>query len=178
MSHPARITIPVAGSANLGLAARMVVLLGLAAFIPSLGLPQQITGPLVNALLFLSVGSVGASNAILVGCVPSMVGIAQGTLPLQLVAMVPYIVAGNALLVVTFALLRRWGFAPAALAAALFKFALLYCAVTYVVRLPQPVATMMQLPQLYTALAGAAIAFAAERGSIRVRALLHARLNW
>jgi hypothetical protein len=157
---------------GLGLAARVAGLLALAAIVPSLGLPQQVTGPVVNALLFLSVGWVGASNAMLVGGVPSMIGIAQGTLPLPLVAMVPYIVAGNAVLVGAFALLRRWGYAPAAVVAAVLKLALLYCAVTYVVRLPQPVATMMQLPQLYTALAGAIIAYGVERGGGRALGLL------
>ena len=47
---------------------------GLAALIPSLGFPQEITGPLVNALLFVAAGRVGVLNGILVGCVPSIEG--------------------------------------------------------------------------------------------------------
>ncbi len=177
MGYPARVTVRTTRALDWGLAARMVVLLGLTWLVPSLGLPQQVTGPVVNALLFLAVGSVGTGNAILVGGLPSMVGIAQGTIPLPLAAMVPFIVAGNAVLVVTFGLLRRRGFALAAVAAAVLKFALLYCAVTYVVRVPQPVATMMQWPQLFTALAGALLAFGVERGSVWARSLLRGRLG-
>jgi hypothetical protein len=154
-----------------GTALKMTALVAAAAVVPSLGLRQEITGPLVNALLLLSVGAVGIPGAMLVGALPSIIAIGRGTHPLPLLPMVPFIVLGNAAFVGVFGMLRGRGFAPAAVVASVAKLAVLSLTATYVVQLPGPLATMMGLPQLYTALAGAIIAYAAERagGAARTR---------
>ena len=60
-----------------------------AAIVPSLGLRQEITGPLVNAMLLLAVGAVGIPSAMALGALPSIIAIGRGTHPLPLLPMVP-----------------------------------------------------------------------------------------
>jgi len=149
-------------------AARLVLILGIAVAIPNLGLPQWLTGPLVNALLILTVGWCGVSQAILVGMVTPVGAALRGVLPLPLLAMIPFIALGNAALVATYAALRRFGRWQPLLAAAGIKFVVLAAAVTLLaarplsiaiggavqtLAIPQAIATMMTWPQLATALA-------------------------
>ncbi len=158
---------------------RMALLLSAAALIPSLGLSQEVTGPLVNALLILSVGLVGVGNAILVGLVPSFVAWSRGILPAPMVVMIPYIVLGNAVLILTYAAFRRRHYWAGVLAGAALKCAFLWGAVTLVARVPvsiqigaevtpvqiQPAfALMFQYPQFLTAVAGGAMAWGALEG--------------
>ena len=161
------------------LLARMAFLLFAAWLIPFLGFGQEVTGPLVNALLLLSVESVGISNAILVGCVPSFVAWSQGVLPGPLVVMVPFIITGNALLAVTYGSLRRFNYWLAVIAAAAVKMAFLWLSVNLVASSPlaiqlgqqlsqvlfSPTFTLMfQYPQFLTAIAGGIIAWGILKG--------------
>ena len=75
-----------------------VLLFVLALLIPGLGLPQAITGPLVNALLILTVETAGLGAALAVGMVTPMAGLLHGVLPLPLMVMIPFIALGNATL--------------------------------------------------------------------------------
>ncbi len=68
---------------------------------------QSITGPLVNALLFLSVIFIGFPNAIFVAVIPSAISLATGHLPLILAPMIPFIMLGNLILMAVFAKLRK-----------------------------------------------------------------------
>lgn len=162
--------------------ARLVGGLALGLLIPNLGLPQWLTGPLVNALLLLSVDGIGLGEALAIGAITPLAAALRGVLPLPLLVMVPFIALGNATYVSLYAGLRpanRW---LALGVASLCKFALLYTAVTVlvahplklalagatqVVALPQAIVQMMAWPQLATALAGGLIAWgvrwAAER---------------
>ena len=65
-------------------------LMVLGVLIPSLGMPQPITGPLVNALLILSVGTVGVGPAIIVGMMTPLSAVLHGVLPLPLMVMIPF----------------------------------------------------------------------------------------
>jgi len=153
--------------------ARLALLLAAALAITNLGLPQAITGPLVNALLLLTVEWCGVSQALVVGMTTPVGALLRGVLPLPLLVMIPFIAAGNAVLVSIYGALRernRW----VALALAAFgKFVLLYASVTLlsarplslltsggsqVAAIPPALASMMAWPQLATALAGGAIA--------------------
>jgi hypothetical protein len=78
--------------------ARLGLLLVLALLIPSLGLPQAITGPLVNALLILTVEIAGLGAALAIGMVTPMAALLRGVLPLPLMVMIPFIALGNATL--------------------------------------------------------------------------------
>jgi hypothetical protein len=155
---------------------RLVGLMALGLAIPAIGLPQWLTGPLVNALLLLTVEWVGVNQAILVGMVTPLSAAMSGVLPLPLLAMIPFIAMGNATLVSVYGALRarnRW---LALGGGAVLKFALLATVVTLLVARPlsvviagqaQPLALpvaiveMMRWPQLATALAGGLIAFGA-----------------
>ena len=160
-----------------GFLLKLTAFVAAASFVPSLGLRQEITGPLVNALLLLAVGAVGIPSAMVIGALPSIIAIGRGTHPLPLLPMVPFIVLGNAAFVGLFGGLRGWGFVPAAVIASVVKLAVLSLTAVYVVQLPGPLATMMGLPQLYTALAGAALAFGAEKAGGLAKARLLALLG-
>jgi hypothetical protein len=154
------------------------LLLVLALMIPAMGWPQPVTGPLVNALVLISVETLGVWPAIVLGMITPLGAMLHGVLPLPLAVMIPFIMLGNATLVAVYNALRlrnRW---LALGVAALAKFAVLYAAVTFFVArplelalngaartvvMPAAIANMMSWPQLVTAVAGGLIAFAALR---------------
>jgi hypothetical protein len=153
---------------------KMVALMGAGLLISNLGMPQWITGPLVNALLILTVLWLGVSQAIFVGMVTPLGAFASGILPLPLLVMVPFIAIGNAILVSVFGGIRRANQWAALAIAAVTKVAFLYLAVTLLVAhplslviggqgqevaVPASIVNMMSWPQLLTALAGGALAF-------------------
>jgi hypothetical protein len=154
--------------------ARLALMLATALAITNLGLPQSITGPLVNALLLLTVEWCGVSQAILVGMVTPMGAALRGVLPLPLLIMIPFIALGNAAMTSVYGALRERNRWVALVSAAVAKFALMYAAVTLLsvrplslftaggsqsVSIPVALAAMMTWPQLATALAGGLIAF-------------------
>lgn len=158
-------------------AARLAGLMALALLVTGLGLPQWLTGPLVNALLLLTVEWVGVNQAILLGIVTPLGAAVSGVLPLPLMAMIPFIALGNATLVSAYAALRERNRWLALGVAAVLKSAVLAIAVTWLVArplsvviagqaqtlmLPQAIVEMMRWPQLATALAGGIIAFGAS----------------
>jgi hypothetical protein len=142
--------------------------------IPGLGLPQAITGPLVNALLFLAAEVLGVGPAALLGMVTPLSALLYGVLPLPLLVMVPLIALGNGLLVAVYGALnwrrRAMGFVLASVAKALWLSA---CVALLTARplqiavggaretisLPPALIQMMQWPQLLTALGGALLAW-------------------
>jgi hypothetical protein len=155
------------------------LLFTLALLVPTLGWPQPVTGSLVNALLLITVETLGLWPAIGLGMVTPLGGLLHGVLPLPLAVMTPFIMLGNATLVGVYNALRsrnRW---LALAAAAVAKFALLYGAVTFLVArslelavngaaqtvvMPVTIVNMMSWPQLMTALTGGLLAFAVLRG--------------
>jgi hypothetical protein len=166
-------------------AAKIGLLVSLGLIIPALGLPQPVTGPLVNALLILSVEVAGPATAILVGMVTPLNGLLHGILPLPLMVMIPFIALSNALFVGLYGELRRRNYWLGVAAGAAAKFALLHAIVTWLVARPLSVAVaggpttaafstamihMLQWPQLATALAGGVLAFAALAAYRRFRA--------
>jgi hypothetical protein len=125
---------------------------------------QWITGPVVNAVLFLAAVLLGPLQAAALGTLPAMAALAAGLLPLPLAPMVPFIVFGNWAMVWTAHYLKERGLVTAVALAAAVKFAVIYAAFLLVYRalpgglLSEGVAVMMAWPQLVTALAGGAIA--------------------
>lgn len=153
-------------------------LLALGIAIPQLGLPQAVTGPLVNALLLVTVETAGVGAAALVGLTTPLNALGGGVLPLPLMVMIPFIGIGNAILSTVYGALKaknRW---LALAAGALLKFAWLYGVTAWLaarplqvtvggaaqaVSLPASLVSMMQWPQLATALAGGLIVIGAVR---------------
>ena len=143
-----------------------VGLMAVASILPRFIHNQFITGPIINATLFLGAVTLGTGNAILVGLVPSVVALSSGLLPIPLAPMAPFIMISNAILIVVFNYARKINFGAGAILASFTKYAFLYGTSYLVVNLiaqktiaAKAAATMMTWPQLVTALVGAVIAF-------------------
>ncbi|MFZ5518508.1 MAG: ECF transporter S component [Candidatus Zhuqueibacterota bacterium] len=156
--------------------ARLAILVSLTVGIQLAGLPQPITGPMINALLLLTAALVGVIAGITLGCLTPLLALIRGQLPAILAPMVPFIAVGNALLVLTFFLIYRakssgraesdWQMYAGLIAAAVVKFVFLLLSARHLLQLifdyeiPDTFIVMMSTPQLITALAGGAIAAA------------------
>lgn len=126
---------------------------------------QAITGPLVNAVLFISAVILGIEGAVLVALVPSLVALSAGLLPAVMAPMVPFIMTGNVILIFVFDYFRKSNYWLGVVLASFLKFVFLY-ATSYIVidlvikkEVAVKAATMLSWPQLLTALAGGAIAY-------------------
>ncbi len=126
---------------------------------------QIITGPLVNAMLFLAVLFLPIEGALMLCLLPSLIALSVGTLPVALAPMVPFIMTSNAILVLTFTLVNKKSFLFGVIGASLLKFAFLL-STSYLVlglitqkQIAQKVAQMMSYPQLITALSGGLLAW-------------------
>ncbi|HEY3314550.1 MAG TPA: ECF transporter S component [Bacillota bacterium] len=148
---------------DLKLITRTAILLALtvAAQLFSGRLGQAVTGPLVNGMLFISAYAVGAVGGILIGAITPWVALAYGLVKAPAAAVVPFIMVGNALLVIVFAAFHRvsrtWGRYPGVAVAAVVKFLALAGAVRYLLSLKPAVAAAFGVPQLFTALGGGVI---------------------
>jgi len=126
---------------------------------------QFITGPIVNAVLYISTATLGIGAGVLIGFLPSMISAWAGLLPIPLLPMIPYIIMGNAILVLTFGVLRKKNFWLGVGLASVLKFMFLFLSSSFIINffiktaLPKPIIAMMAWPQLITALAGGIIAF-------------------
>lgn len=143
-----------------------VGLMAIAVMLPRFIHNQFVTGPIVNATLFLGAYYLGNGNAILIGLVPSITALSAGLLPLPLAPMVPFIMVSNAILIVSFNAFKKLNFGSAVIVSSLAKYLFLYLTASFVVSkfMPQTLVTkaglvMMAWPQLVTALAGGLIAF-------------------
>lgn len=148
---------------------RTGILLAITLAFQMLGFPQMITGPAVNAMLLLSGIYVGGLGAVIIGILTPLIAFIRGILAPPLAPMIPFIMAGNALYAFSFVLTRGRlgksfiGEGIGLVVGAVVKFLLLSTAVRFIVSVPPPVAQMMQIPQLYTALLGGVVAIAVER---------------
>jgi hypothetical protein len=146
---------------------QFVLLIGAASLIPAICHQQTITGPIVNAILFISTVILGIQGAILVGLVPSVIALSVGLLPAVLAPMVPFIMIGNAILIFAFGYLREKNFWLGVILASVLKFLFLFGTSSIVINLllkkevASKVAAMMSYPQLLTAIAGGFIAYIA-----------------
>ncbi len=126
---------------------------------------QWVTGPVINATLLLTTVLVGPTEAVLLGLMPSTMAFLGGLLPLPLAPMLPFIMIGNAVLVMTFHIVRPKHFWVAVGLAALLKTAFLHGSVVFLLSrmldsgLTAKLATMMSWPQFFTAIIGGMIAY-------------------
>ncbi len=149
---------------------RTAVLLALTLAIQMAGMPQYATGPLVNTMLYVAATFVGIGGGVAIGLVTPVVAFVRGILLPPLGPMIPYIALGNAVLVIVFGLLERKGRLAAILGvvlASVAKFLVLSTAVRFVVEVKPAIARAMQAPQLFTALAGGAIALIVSEALVR-----------
>ena len=143
---------------------KMVALLSVAMIVP-LFHQQMITGPIINATLFIATAVLGASAGILVGLIPSVIALSAGLLPPVLAPMVPFIMISNTILVLVFHFLKERNYWMGMIMASVLKFVFLYSTSSVVINLllKKEVATqvslMMSWPQLLTAIAGGCLAY-------------------
>lgn len=158
--------------ARLGLFTSLTIVIQLA------GLPQPVTGPLVNAMLFLTAQLLQPRAAAILGVITPFAALIRGQLPPALAAMLPVIIAGNVSMVYVFAAIARRNSMPVQpfsvrwtvgiTAAAVVKFGLLYGGVSLLsplllsIPVPAPLVAMMSVSQLVTALAGGILSGAAS----------------
>jgi uncharacterized YccA/Bax inhibitor family protein len=148
---------------------RTAILLAITLAFQMMGFPQMITGPAVNAMLLLSGTYVGALGAVIIGMLTPFIAFIRGILAPPLAPMIPFIMIGNALLVIVYVVFRsRLGKGLAGsgiglVVGAIIKFLVLSSAVRFIVSVPPPVAQAMQIPQLYTAILGGIGAIAVEK---------------
>lgn len=134
-------------------------LVGIAAIVP-LFHQQMITGPIVNTTLFAATIFLGTRMGIFVGLIPSIIALSVGMLPAPLAPMVPYIMLGNAILILTFGFLKDKNYWLAVIIASFLKFIFLYLTSSVVIgllmkkELADSVTIMMSYPQFFTALGG------------------------
>jgi hypothetical protein len=159
---------------------RTAILFALTLVIQMIGLPQFFTGPLVNAFLLLATLTVGVSSGIVIGLFTPWIAFSRGILPAPLGPMIPFIMMGNAVLVIVFYLItmkkkENIGFSVLGIVAgSIAKYLILSQSVALIVSVPPPVAKAMQVPQLLTALAGGVIALIVEQ-ALRRTSLLNDR---
>jgi hypothetical protein len=143
----------------------ILVLVAIAVAAPIFIKQQLITGTIVNASLIIGTVILSSRDGLLIGLLPSSIALATGLLSPVLAPMIPFIIVGNAILVLTLAYFKNFNFWVGLGAAAILKFAFLYGSSTIVIGLlinkqvAPAVAQMMSWPQLFTAVAGGLVAF-------------------
>jgi hypothetical protein len=151
-----------------------VIFSGLIFFVPALVHQQFLVGPIVNALLILSLLNLGKSRAFFLALIPSSVALANGLLPLALAPMVPFIMISNCLYIATFAKFYQSETSltknlPAVFLAALVKSLFLFLLAKLVMEglliapLSTRIASMMSWPQLWTATVGGVLAILIQK---------------
>jgi hypothetical protein len=138
---------------------RTAVLLALTIGFQALGLSQPITGPIVNAVLFVSTGITGGLSGTIIAAVTPWVAYVVGLN--KFAPAVPVIMAGNVSLVLVFAALSRVNRYLAAGSAGVVKWLVMTVGIKYLVaqklKVPAPVVTSLTIMQLWTALGGAVL---------------------
>ncbi|OIO07206.1 hypothetical protein COX68_00705 [Candidatus Falkowbacteria bacterium CG_4_10_14_0_2_um_filter_41_15] len=79
--------------------ALIIALAGLASFLPFFIHIQWLVGPIVNAILIIVLFLSGLRSAIVVSAVPSLMALAGGLLPVFLAPAIPFIIASNIIFV-------------------------------------------------------------------------------
>ncbi|MBU4331521.1 hypothetical protein KKD19_00510 [Patescibacteria group bacterium] len=150
---------------------RFLILGGIATLLPFYIHVQWITGPIINAILILTLFLVGVRAALVLCLVPSMIALSGGLLPAILAPVVPFIMLGNAILVLTVDWFNNQsrngsgGYWSGVVVGAALKFLFLLASVNIISRLlikqelAVKVAQIMSWPQFATAVAGGVLAF-------------------
>jgi hypothetical protein len=122
---------------------------------------QWITGTVINIILFTAALKIAPANALLVAALPSSIALTQGLLPAPMVALIPFIIIANFLLIAVFQAFRKLQpnqLVTGIVLASLVKFTLLFTVTLFFAEmLNSKLIIMLQWPQLITALAGGLI---------------------
>lgn len=137
---------------------RTAFLLALTVAFQSLKMGQFVTGPLVNAVLYISSYIIGWPAGVLIGAFTPWIAFIVGILKPAMAPAIPFIMIGNSLLVVVFYLLKSKNAIVAIVTASVAKFACLYFATRFLLELNPKLVTALQFPQLITAVIGGVLA--------------------
>lgn len=127
---------------------------------------QPVVGPLVNMVLLVAVITTGPSTACFIGCLTPVAAFSLGIMPV--LPVVPVIMLGNLLYVLTFYSLKQKSLLAGVAAAAVVKTLVMAVTIRLLAKylvplLPIPIIAALSLPQLYTALLGGAMALLVNR---------------
>ncbi len=126
---------------------------------------QPITGPIINATLFLAALFLSLPAAFSIAIIPSLIAISVGTLPAIAAPLLPAIMVSNMVLIAIFAWLKRKNYFLAMISASLVKFAFLTALGFSIANLigSTPIlkvaTNMLSWAQLFTALTGGLLAW-------------------
>ena len=144
--------------------AKAISLIAIAVIVPLFHC-QPITGPIVNAVLFISVALLGLPTALFICLIPSVIALSFGLLPPVLAPIIPFIMISNALLIIVFNWLRDKNYWLGVVVSSGLKAIFLFSTSSIVINLllnkavASKVAIMMSWPQLITALVGGVLAY-------------------
>ena len=156
---------------NIRAVAQFLTLAIIASVVPFFIHLQWLTGPLVNAILIITLFLVGIRSALVLCLVPSLMALAGGLLPAVLAPIVPFIMISNVILVLSIEFIYSSvkdtvkSFWSGVITGALLKFLFLFFSVSIISRLlikselAVKVAQMMSWPQFFTAFTGGMIAY-------------------
>ncbi len=126
---------------------------------------QVLVGPIVNATLFLAVIFFGIRKAFLIALLPSFIALFVGILPTGTFAMIPYIIIGNLILIITFSYFeKRREYLLGVFCGAFLKFlfilsaSLIFTEIIYNQTIFKEIILAMSSYQFFTAIAGGIIA--------------------
>jgi hypothetical protein len=144
---------------------KAALILALTIVIQLIGLPQLLTGPMVNCFILLAGYLINPLAGIIIGLFTPLVALLRGTLPAPLMLAIPFIMLGNGLFV--YLGTRFTKNLPAKVCslilAAVAKFLVLTGAVTFIITVPAKIGNALMFPQLITALIGGALALLLEK---------------
>lgn len=170
----------MAAQVNAQTIAQFLGLASIATLLPFFIHLQWVTGPIVNAILIITLFFVGIRSALVLCFVPSLMALSGGLLPAILAPVVPFIMIGNVILVLTV----EWiynnlkettkGYWFGVVVGAGLKFLFLFISVNLISKLlikqelVIKVAQIMSWPQFATAVTGGMIAWLALKWLKRI----------
>ena len=80
---------------------QFLVVAGIAVIMP-LFHNQLLTGPIINALFYIAVVLFGVERALIIALIPSVVALSVGLLPALIFPIVPFIIIGNIIQIISF----------------------------------------------------------------------------
>jgi hypothetical protein len=111
-----------------------LILLMVATLAPHAG-NQFVTGTIVNCTLLITVATLSIRAGLLTCIIPSTIALTTGLLPVVLAPMIPFIILGDAVLLITFDYLNKINYWLGAITGSVLKFAFLAGAISIVTHL-------------------------------------------
>ncbi len=140
--------------------ARTAVIAALAIAFQALNLRQPITGPGINAILYVASIYVGPVSGLMVGLLTPWVALLTGIM--RLAPAVPVVMAGNAVLALVSGYVARFNRYLGMGLGAVCKYATMTLGIKYLIargtNIPAPVYASLTITQLFTAITGAILA--------------------